>query len=217
MKYLGFAAVLVAVSANVALFVWQLREPPKTVVVTSTGGPVVMRTPGGLLEVSTITAEERFESTTSNTILGVPVGQTVAQIRVPVVYRYHIPLAAQWTLRQSGNALLVIAPRVQPTTPVAINTAKLESFTSGLWSPLTGGADVAALQRTITETLNKKAGNSDLIHLQREAARKTVSEFVRKWVVGQDRWRGARQPVILVFFEDEPLGQSVSPLFSHEP
>ena len=217
MKFLGTLALLLAVAANAALFAWQLRSPPKTVVVSSTGGPVVMRTPGGLLEVSTVTAEERFDSSTSHTVLGVPLGKTVAQIRVPAVYRYHIPLAAEWTLRQSGNALLVIAPRVQPTTPVAINTRKLESFTSGVWSPLTGGEATAALQRSITETLNKKAGGSDLIKLQRESARQTVTEFVKKWVLTQDRWHSTNPPAILVFFEDEPLSQSASPLFSDAP
>lgn len=217
MKLLGISALLLAICANAALFAWQLRAPPKTVVVSSTGGPVVMRTPGGLLEVSTVTAEERFDSTTSHTILGIQVGKTVAQIRVPAIYRYHIPLAAEWTLRQSGNALLVIAPRVQPTTPVAINTAKLESFTSGVWSPFTGGTVSAALNRSITDTLNKKAGSPDLIKLQRESARQTVSEFVKKWVLTQDRWRGTKPQAILVFFEDEPLGQSASPLFSDAP
>ena len=71
MKFLGTLALLLAVAANAALFAWQLRSPPKTVVVSSTGGPVVMRTPGGLLEVSTVTAEERFDSSTSHTVLGV--------------------------------------------------------------------------------------------------------------------------------------------------
>jgi hypothetical protein len=176
-----------------------------------------MRTPGGLLEVSTVTAEERFDSSTTHTVLGVPVGKTVAQIRVPAVYRYHIPLATDWTFRLSGNALIVIAPRVRPTTPVAINTGKLESFTSGVWSPLTGGEATAALQRSITDTLNKKAESPDLMKLQRESARQTVTEFVQKWVLQQTQWRSARPPAILVFFEDEPLGQRASPLFSDTP
>jgi hypothetical protein len=217
MKTLGISALLLALAANAALFAWQLRAPPKTVVSSSIAAPVVMRTPGGLLEVSTITAEERFDSSTTHTILGVPVGKTVAQIRVPAVYRYHIPLAKEWTLRQSGNALLVIAPLVRPSTPVAINTAKLESFTSGVWSPITGSESVAALQRSITDALNKKADSPDLLKLQREAARQTVTEFVRKWVLTQPSWRTTKSPAILVLFEDEPLSQSARPLFADSP
>lgn len=208
------ALLMLGVAANAALFAWQLRAPPKTIISTSTDGPVVMRTAGGLLEVSTITAEERFDSSTTHTVLGVPVGQTVAQVRVPAVYRYHIPLAKEWTLRETGNALVVIAPAVQPSLPVAIDTGKLASFSSGVWSPITGTAAVASLQRSITNTLASKAGEGNLIQLQRESARLTVSEFVRKWVVQQSRWGSKKPPTVFVFFEDEPLGQRAAPLFS---
>jgi hypothetical protein len=205
------ALLLVGVAANAALFAWQLRAPPRT---TTTASAVVMRTPGGLLEVSTITAEERFDSTTTHTVLGVPVGKTVAQVRVPAVYRYHIPLAKDWTFRSTGNTLVVIAPPVRPSLPVAINTAKLETFSSGIWSPLTGNDAVAALQKSITATLAAKASTPDLLKLQREAARQTVTEFVQKWVVQQPRWQGVKGPTVFVFFEDEPLGQRAAPLLS---
>ncbi|MBA2675274.1 hypothetical protein [Ramlibacter sp.] len=211
------ALLVIGVAVNAALFAWQLRAPPKTTMTVSADNRVVMRTPGGLLEVSMITAEERFDSTTSHTILGVPVGSTVAQVRVPAVYRYHIPLAKDWTLRSTGNALVVIAPPVRPSLPVAIDTAKLESFASGLWSPLTGADAVASLQRSITATLAKKSAAPDMIKLQREAARQTVTEFVQKWVVQQPKWKGAKAPAILVFFEDEPLGQRAAPLMAESP
>lgn len=208
------ALLLVGVAANAALFAWQLRAPPKTTTTVSSGSTVVMRTPGGLLEVSTIAAEERFDSTTTHTVLGVPVGKTVAQVRVPAVYRYHIPLAKDWTFRSTGNTLVVIAPPVRPSLPVAIDTAKLETFSSGIWSPLTGSNAVAALQKSITATLAAKASTPDLLKLQREAARHTVTEFVQKWIVEQPRWKGVKAPTVFVFFEDEPLGQRAAPLLS---
>ena len=211
------ALLIVGVAVNAALFAWQLRSPPKTTTTTYTAGAVVMRTPGGLLEVSTIAAEERFDSTTTHAILGVPVGKTIAQVRVPAVYRYHIPLAKDWTLRSTGNTLLVIAPPVRPSLPVAINTAKLESFAFGVWSPFTGSEAVASLQRSITNTLGTKAKSPDLIKLQREAARLTVTEFVEKWVVQQTRLQGTKPPAIFVFFEDEPLGQRAAPLLAESP
>lgn len=206
--------LVVGLAANAALFAWQLRAPPKTTTTVSPSNAVVMRTPGGLLEVSTITVEERFDSSTTHTILGVPVGKTVAQVRVPAVYRYHIPLAKDWLFRSAGNTLVAIAPPVRPSLPVAINTAKLESFASGLWSPLTGTDAVASLQASITATLATKATTPDMIRLQREAARQTVTEFVQKWVVQQPRWQGTKAPIVFVFFEDEPLGQSAAPLLS---
>jgi hypothetical protein len=217
MRIITSSLLVVGVAANAALFAWQLRSPPKTTTTVSTVSPVVMRTPGGLLEVSTITTEERFDSSTSHTVLGVSVGTTVAQIRVPAVYRYHIPLAKDWTFRQTGSALVVIAPQVQPSLPVAIDTAKLQSFTLGIWSPLAGGPVTASLQKSITATLAAKAPTADLIKLQREAARQTVTDFVQKWVVQQPQWQGTKSPTILVFFQDEPLGQRAAPLLTEAP
>lgn len=214
MRIILMIALLIGVAANAALFAWQLRAPAKTEVTATTSGPIVMRTPGGLLEVSTITTEERFDSTTTHTVLGVPVGKTVAQVRVPAVYRYHIPLADEWSIRLNGNALVVIAPPVRPSLPVAINTTKLESFSLGVWSPLTGEDALTSLQKSITGTLDRKAASADLIKLQRESARQSVTEFVQKWVVQQARWQGKRTPAVFVFFEDEPLGQRAKPLFS---
>lgn len=209
--------LLLAIAANAALFAWQLRSPPKTSITSTVASAVVMRTAGGLLEVSTIRTEERFDSTTNHTVLGVPVGKTVAQIRVPVVYRYHIPLAKEWTLHSTATALVVVAPAVRPSLPVAIDTGRLESFSAGIWSPFTGTAAVDALQKSITAILSKKAEAPDLIKLQRESARQTVTEFVQKWVVQQPSWQGEKTPAVLVFFEDEPLGQRAAPLFDSAP
>lgn len=203
-----------AFAANAALFAWQMAHPAKPTVQSSSENSVVMRTPGGLLEVSTISTDERFDSSTTHTVLGVPVGKTVAQIRVPAVYRYHIALANEWTFRLAGKALVVIAPRIQPSLPVAINTGKLESFTSGIWSPLTGTEATDALQKSITAHLASKAVSPQLILLQRESARKTVTEFVHKWVIQQAKWQGNEAPAILVFFEDEPLSERARPLFT---
>lgn len=204
--------------ASLALNAWlALRDPggardPRSTSVTGTMIP--MRTPGGLLEVSTVAAEERFDSTTQHTVLGVPVGKTIAQVRVPAVYRFHIPLATEWNLRLTGEALVVVAPPVAPSLPVAIDTSRLESFSAGLWSPFTGAEAVAALQRSITAQLAAKADSPALIALQRESARKTVAEFVEKWVLAQPRWQAVKAPTIFVFFADEPLGTRAAPLLA---
>jgi len=47
------------------------------------------------------------------------------------------------TLRD--KTFIVIAPRVKPTLPVAIDTAKLERFASGTWSLFTGAAELDRL------------------------------------------------------------------------
>lgn len=214
MKKILAAAVALSLALNVFLAYRTWFAPASTQATNSTGNAVVMRTPGGLLEVSKITAEERFDSTTNHTILGVPMGMTVAQIRVPTVYRYHIPLAKEWKISLSGNTLIVVAPPVQPTLPVAIDTGKLESFSSGLWSPIAGTAAIGSLQKSITAKLGEKAASPQLVLLQREAARLTLGEFVQKWVVNQSRWKGLKQPTVFVFFEDEPLGKKATPLLT---
>jgi hypothetical protein len=213
--------VLALVAASLAfnaLLAWRMwATGPSTRTAHSSGERIVMRTPGGLLEVSSVTAEERFDSSTQHTVLGVPVGRTVASVRVPTVYRYHVPLAPEWTFRQVGDTLIVVAPAVRPSLPVAIDTGRLESFSAGVWSPFTGEAAVAALQRSISERLERKAASPELVLLQRESARHTVTEFVRKWVLEQPRWKGASAPTVFVFFEDEPLGRDAGPLLERMP
>jgi hypothetical protein len=173
-----------------------------------------MRTAGGLLEVSAVTTTERFQSSKDHTILGVPVGVTVSQIQVPTVYRYHIELAKEWAFKAEGGTLIVVAPAVRPSLPVAIDTGKLHSFSNGIWSPLTGPNQVAGLQKSITASLATKAATQELLQVQRESARKTVAEFVQKWVVEQPQWKATKTPVVLVFFADEPLGVRVAPLIA---
>lgn len=211
-------ALTTALLASVAVIAFLvLRNPgdaPRVEKAQSGSEMVVMRTNGGLLEVSMITSEERFDSTTNHTILGVNVGKTVAQIRVPAVYRYHVSLAKEWNMRSTDEALIIIAPTVKPSLPVAIDTAKLEGFSSGVWSQITGSAAIASLQKSITASLEEKAATPQLMLLQREAARNTVAEFVQKWVVEQPRWIGKRPPVVLVFFADEPLGGKAAPLLA---
>lgn len=212
MKTILSALFAISLALNVFLAIRIWIAPSSTRTTNSTNNVVVMRTPGGLLEVSKITTDERFDSTTNHTILGVPMGKTVAQVRVPTVYRYHIPLAKEWNISLSGNTLIVVAPPVQPTLPVAIDTGKLESFSSGIWSPITGTDAIGSLQKSITAKLGEKAASQQQVLLQREAARLTLGEFVQKWVIDQARWKGLKPPTVLVFFEDEPLGKKAAPL-----
>ena len=165
----------------------------------------VIRTKGGLLAVSTIKAPESFHATADHTILGVPVGQTTSQIRVPAVYSYHVELAPEWKVTLRDKTLIVIAPRVKPTLPVAIDTARLERYASGTWSAFTGPAELDRLQRSISQSLAAKAALPSYIQFQREAARATVTEFVGKWMLGQERFKASGDYKVRVFFADEPI------------
>jgi hypothetical protein len=103
------------------------------------------------------------------------------------------------------KTFIVIAPRVKPTLPVAIDTAKLERYASGTWSLFTGAAELDRLQRSISASLAAKAALPSYVQFQREAARTTVTEFVTKWLVTQQRWQPASDYKVQVFFADEPI------------
>ncbi len=54
--------------------------------------------------------------------------------------------------------------------------------------------------------LAEKAGMPAYVQMQREHARRTVAEFVRKWLLTQAQWQSAAKPRIRVLFADEPVG-----------
>ena len=57
----------------------------------------------------------------------------------------------------------------------------------------------------ISASLAAKAALPSYIQFQREAARTTVTEFVTKWLVTQQRWQPASDYKVQVFFADEPI------------
>ncbi len=163
---------------------------------------LVMRTAGGLLEVSTIRAREQFDKSFVYSVLGQEVGKTVAHIRVPAVYRYHIELAPTWDVIRVDEVFKVITPPIKPSLPVAVDLAKMEKDVGGSWMlvPFNEDADLNALEREITRKLAEKAASPAYLQLQREHARKTVTEFVEKWLVTQQAWKAAENPRIEVVF-----------------
>ena len=126
---------------------------------------------------------------------------------MPVVYRYHIELAPEWHLRKSKGVYTVVAPRIKPNLPVAIDLKRVERDVSGTWLllPFLGRRDLQDLERGITAKLAAKAASRDYIERQREHARVTVREFARKWLVEQTRWRRVQDKDIRVLFADEPV------------
>jgi Holliday junction resolvase len=167
--------------------------------------PLVSRTPGGLLEVATVHTTELFEKKSMLTIAGLNMGTTVSQIRVPAVYRYQIRLAADWRAYVSGGKLLVIAPAMTPSLPVAVDTGKMEMQTTAGWARANAQENLEALHREITGALEVKAKSPQYVDVQREQARKTVVEFVSKWLLEQERWKHIKPEQVKVYFADEPI------------
>ena len=69
----------------------------------------------------------------------------------------------------------------------------------------TGTSRVDGLRQSITKTLDAKAESPTYLQLQRETARQTLKEFVKKWLVTQQRWKAESAYPIRVFFADEPI------------
>ncbi|HEY6565248.1 MAG TPA: hypothetical protein VIY86_12165 [Pirellulaceae bacterium] len=206
MKLIFAAIAIASIAANIFFIrgLWGGSDPVAIRTIT-TDEPVVMRTKGGLLEVSSIKSPERFEASQNHTIAGIFVGKTISRIRVPAVFRYHIELAPEWKILLRDKTFIVVAPPVTPTLPVAIDTASLESESSGTWSLITGQKLIDDLQRSISAGLAEKAKSRTYVELQREEARKTVAEFVTRWLITQDRWKSTSDHPVRVFFSDEPI------------
>jgi len=110
----------------------------------------------------------------------------------------------------------VVAPPVQPSLPVAVDLGRMEKEASGTWVllPFTETDALNVLERELTAKLANRAVMPAYIQLQREHARQTVKEFVRKWLLTQAKWESDSRSDVRVYFADETIG-SVSPEALH--
>lgn len=168
--------------------------------------PKLARTPGGALELATSTSTETITRTDERTVAWdiVYLGKTVSEISVPVTYRYHLNLRDTWKLDVSGSTCTVRAPPIRPTLPPAIHTDRMQKRSEAGWARFDAREQMAGLERSLTPTLSRFAGDPRRLALVREECRKTVAEFVRDWLLREDHWRNDRFNTIKVVFADEP-------------
>ena len=97
--------------------------------------PVVSTLPGGLLETATIRMGEDFYKSDAKTWWGIYLGNTVSHIQVSATYRYGVPLAHDaWQIVTRGDITVVVAPDLQPSVPVAIDTETWREKTENGWA-----------------------------------------------------------------------------------
>jgi hypothetical protein len=173
--------------------------------VTSSGVPVVMRSPGGLLEIATVTVFERFKREDTREFWGLPLGTTVSIIQAPVVYRFHIEMAKEWPIQIQGKTAVVRAAQVKPSLPVAFDTTRLEKYTQSGWARFNKDDNLAQLERSITPELQARSQNPALRALATEAGRKTVAEFVTTWLLKEQGWSRDADHRVVVLFPGEDL------------
>ena len=168
--------------------------------------PVVMRTKGGLLEVATVRALERFTREDSRDFWGIDLGTTVSQIQAPVTYRFHIEMAREWPIEIRGRTAIARAPAIKPSLPVAFDTTLMEKYTRAGWARFNKEENLEALERSMTPMLAERAAGEAYRGLAEDAARKTIAEFITIWLLKETDWK--RDPlhkvVVLVPGEKPP-------------
>lgn len=150
---------------------------------------IVLRTPGGLLEVSQLVKVEEFGWQTSFTCPLVDcsdwLGRTVSRIRVPAHYVYRIPLAQDWTMVLDHGAYVLTVPPPELLKPVAIDSTRMEIQTTRGWLAPAGPANVQAMLRAFGPELAARGERASYMKAQQAEAEKTIREFAAKWMKEQ--------------------------------
>ena len=175
--------------------------------------PEVSSTGGGKLQLASLKSVETFRDEHVKTIAWdyISLGTTVAEIQVPVTYRYQLDLSEDWKIDVSGNTCIVHAPRIRPELPPAIHTDGMLKRSSEGWLRFDGEDRMSELERKLTPTLEIYARDVRRIGIVREEARKTVAKFIRDWLLQEDFWRTDRFSSIKVVFADETEEEVSSP------
>jgi len=116
-----------------------------------------------------------------------------------------LPVIAELASRARFKAYkgVVLAPPIRPSLPPAIHTAEMERRAESGWARFDKNDQLNALERSMTPTLEQRAGDRAHLQLVREACRQSVAAFVRKWLMREGQWRSDRFTSIVVVFPDE--------------
>jgi hypothetical protein len=207
-----FAAIVLAglVAAAVAVYYLLPRSgltpaPHDWTAEWRTDPPVVSTLPGGLLETATIRMGEDFYKSDALTWWGLYLGNTASHIQVAATYRYGVPLADPvWEIVSKGQIAVVVAPVLRPSLPVAVDTNTWRERTENGWARFDKEEQLEQLRRGVSNDLEQRANDPRRIALAREASRRTIGEFVEKWLLTKDpQWKVGAFSVVKVVFQDE--------------
>lgn len=155
------------------------------------------------LELATATFNETFTKASHLTTCWglIDLGTSVAQVQVPVTYRYHLCLREPWQLELKARRLIVHAPVIRPSQPPAIHTDQLQSLTVRGWARGSTSGLLTELQQSLTPTLCAYAGDARHLELVRPQCRASVAEFVQLWL--EREGQSKRITHVQVVFGDE--------------
>ena len=163
-------------------------------------------THGDILEVATLEADESLSKLDMKTLFNdaLYIGSTFSEICVPAVYRFHIKISDDWKIATNGNVVTVVAPVIRPSLPPAIRTERMEKKSESGWLRFNEAKNMAELEKSLTPTLERRAGSPGRIKQVREPCRKAVAEFVKHWLLKEQQWKPDSFTAIVVVFADEP-------------
>ncbi len=166
------------------------------------------------LELATCKQVETFTQSDGCTVLWglLDLGTNVAQVSVPVTYRYHLQLRDVWRLEPRGQMVRVVAPTFQAALPPAIHTDELQRLSVRGWGRFAPTDLVQQLEQQITPKLAALADDPRRRQLVRDTCRKSVAEFVRLWLEREGQWGRSGFNQIQVQFADEAALPSVPTL-----
>ncbi|MEM9598989.1 MAG: hypothetical protein AAGD06_32270 [Acidobacteriota bacterium] len=167
--------------------------------------PKVDRSGEGRLEVARAEIVERFNRRDERRMFFdvLPLGITEVEIEVPVTYRYHVVLEAEWQIEVRGPVCLVFAPEIRPSLPPSIHTDRMRSRAQQDLLRFDGAEQLESLRRSLTPRLSERAASPGHTDLVREEARRAVETFVRTWLLDQEFWVDDRFSTVRVIFPDE--------------
>ena len=80
---------------------------------------------------------------------------------------------------------------------------RLQQWNTAGWARFNAEEQMAKLEKAITPTLRKFAGDGQHLDVVRENCRKTVSEFIEDWLLREGQWGDGLFRVVKVYFPGE--------------
>jgi hypothetical protein len=202
-----WAAAMAAVA--VIATVWSTRGArEQAVVVLDPARVILLRTPGGFLEVGAMEKVEEFGWSSRYTcpLVDCPslLTPTISKVRVRARYVYRVPLAAEWRLQLHGDHYRLTVPQPQLQAPVGFHTQDMEIQTTEQgWLSPPAAPNREAVVRHLGPELARRGSEPAYLTAQRPSAEKTVQEFARKWMIEQGKKTDL--PVQVTFTSPNPL------------
>lgn len=165
----------------------------------------IASTQGDVLELATLDTEETVTKYDTKTLFNdsIYLGTTVAEIRAMVVYRYHLKLSDEWSLKVENGRCVVVAPAIRPSLPPAIRTETIEKKSEAGWLRFNASENLAQLEKEMTSILEKRSAVPGKIKHVREASRLSIAKFVQHWVLKEHKLQGDIREIVVIF-PDEP-------------